>query len=67
MELNDSKGIEIISNKAINISAVAHIDIKSQTDIISITAPTEIQFKQGNTEMDLKEKMSFKGAQVRLD
>ncbi|MFI3212240.1 MAG: hypothetical protein R3Y24_02765 [Eubacteriales bacterium] len=67
VELDDNKGIEIISNKAINIKSSSNIEIKSNTDKVSITAPNEIIFKQGNTEMDLKEKLSFKGAQIRLD
>ena len=67
IELNDSEGIQIVSDKSIRIASEALLDIKSSTDVVRLSAPHEIIFKQGNTEMDLKEKMTFKGAQVRLD
>ena len=67
IELNDKEGIQIVSDKAIRIASETLVDIKSSADIVRLSAPNEIIFKQGNTEMDLKEKMTFKGAQVRLD
>ena len=67
IELDDSEGIKIVSDKAIRIASETLVDIKSSTDVVRLSAPNEIIFKQGNTEMGLKEKMTFKGAQVRLD
>ncbi len=67
IELDDSEGIKIVSDKAIRIASETLVDIKSSMDVVRLSAPNEIIFKQGNTEMGLKEKMTFKGAQVRLD
>lgn len=67
IELSDSKGITILSDKAIVIKSEDMVDISSATNCLSINAPQSIILQQGDTQMSLQEKLYFGGAQVHLD
>ena len=67
IELSDHEGIKIVSDKAIVIQSDSSVNITSTTSDLSVFAPERITFKQGNTEMDMQEKLMLKGAQVHLD
>ena len=67
IELSDQEGIKIVSDKAIVIQSDSSVNITSTTSVLSVVAPERITFKQGNTEMDMQEKLMLKGAQVHLD
>lgn len=67
LELSDREGIKIISDKAIQIKSDEAIDIVSAASTVQMTAPQELVFNQGGTEMKLKDQLFLKGAQVRLD
>lgn len=67
IELSDQEGIKVISDKAIKICSDSSVEITSTTSTVSVTAPKRIIMRQGETEMDMQDKLSFKGAQVHLD
>lgn len=67
IELSDREGIIILSDKGIRIQSDASVDITSTTSTLSVTAPQRLTFRQGNTEMDMRQKLMLKGAQIRLD
>lgn len=67
IELSDAEGIKIISDKAISIQSQTSVDISSVADTLRLSAPQAIVLQQGGTQMQMKEKMFLKGAQVRLD
>lgn len=67
VELSDQEGIKIISDKTIQIKSDDSIDIVSATSSVQVTAPQELIFNQGGTEVKLQDQLFFKGAQVRLD
>jgi len=67
IELSDQEGIKIISDKAIKIQSDSSVDITSTSSTLSVTAPKRLTFTQAGTQMDMQDKLLFKGAQVRLD
>lgn len=67
IELSDEKGIIIISDKAIQFKSDKAVQLTSVESKIQVVAPEEINFKQGDTVVQMKEKMFFTGAQVHME
>ena len=62
----DDVGIEIFSNKHVEIYSLNSIQIKSEKNEIRIIAPERILLVQGNTHVILKENVVLKGAQTNI-
>lgn len=67
LELSDSDGISIISDKKISFRSEEAIEITSASDRVDIVAPRQIALIQGNTQMVLSENLTMRGAKIRLD
>lgn len=67
LELSDEEGISLISDKTITIQSDEAIEIASINDRVGIVAAENISLKQGDTQLVLKDKLTLKGAKVRLD
>lgn len=64
--IDDNKGIDIECNKQITIDANEGINLNSLTDSVIIEAPKMVKLKQGNSELTLKDKVTVKGSEVKL-
>lgn len=67
MELSDDEGISIVSDKKIVLQSEEAIEITSVNEKIDIVAPQQISLIQGNTQMVLSDKLTMRGAKIRLD
>ena len=67
LELSDSEGISIISNKKIVLRSEEAIEITSVNERVNIVAPQQIALQQGNTQMVLSDNLTMRGAKIRLD
>lgn len=67
LELSDEKGISIISDKKIILKSEESIEITSEDGQIDITAAEKIALCQGDTKIELSDRMTMQGAKVRLN
>lgn len=67
LEMSDEDGISIISDKKITLQSDKAIEIISVEECVDIIAPKQISLKQGNTDMVLSDRLTMKGAKIRLD
>lgn len=67
LELSDRKGISIISDKKIILSSQDSVEITSEDGQVDITAADRITLCQGDTKIELSDKMTMQGAKVRLN
>ncbi|MDE6950940.1 MAG: phage late control D family protein [Lachnospiraceae bacterium] len=67
LELSDEDGISIISDKKIRFESDEAIEITSVKEKIDLISPEKISLKQGNTNMELSNKMVMKSTKVRLN
>ena len=67
LELSDEEGISIISDKKIILQSQEAIEITSVNDRVDIVAPRQISMTQGDTQMVLADKLTMRGAKIRLD
>lgn len=66
VELNDSEGITVCSDKDIVIEAGDNLTISSQNASLLIAAQDTLQVKQGGTSMTLSGDISFTGGEFRI-
>ncbi len=66
VEMNDSEGITITSDKDIVIEAEENLTIASANASLLIAADDIVQVKQGGTTMTLSEDISFTGGEFRI-
>lgn len=66
VEMNDSEGITITSDKDIVIEAEDNLTISSGNASLLIAANDILQVKQGGTSMTLNEDISFTGGEFRI-
>lgn len=67
LELSDGKGISIISDKKIILKSEDSVEITSEEGQIDITAADRIELCQGDTKLELSDRMTMQGAKVRLN
>lgn len=67
IEILDDIGIRIMSDKAIIIKSDSSVDISSATSTLKVTAPQSILLQQKDTNIRLKENITFRGAQIHMD
>ena len=67
IELSDEEGISIISDKSVTIQSDQEVEITSLNARVDILATDQIALKQGDTKMILSDKLSMRGAKIRLD
>lgn len=67
LELSDDEGIFMTSDKKIVIQSQEAIEITSVKDRVDIVAPRQISLIQGDTQMVLSDKLTMRGAKIRLD
>ena len=67
IELSDKNGISIISDKAITLESQESIEITSVTSNIDMVSPKKISLKQGDTSVELSDKMVMRGTKIRLE
>lgn len=67
VELSDRKGISIISDKKIILRSQDSVEITSEEGQVDITAADRITLCQGDTKIELSDKMTMQGAKVRLN
>lgn len=67
LELSDEKGISIISDKKIILKSEESVEITSEEGQIDITAAEKIALCQGDTKIELSDRMTMQGAKVRLN
>ena len=66
VEMNDSEGISIISDKDVLIEAADKLTIASEAGSLLVAAEEALQVKQGGTSMTLSEDISFTGGEFRI-
>ncbi|MCM1251961.1 MAG: contractile injection system protein, VgrG/Pvc8 family [Clostridium sp.] len=66
VELNDSEGITIASDKDIFIQADSNLTISSSAASLLIAADDKVQVKQGGTTMTLSDDIYFTGGEFRI-
>lgn len=66
VEMNDSEGITITSDKDIIIQAEENLTIVSSSASLLIAADDKVQVKQGGTTMTLSDDISFTGGEFRI-
>lgn len=66
VELNDSEGITIVSDKDIVIQADDNLTISSASASLLIAADDKVQVKQGATTMTLSDDIYFTGGEFRI-
>lgn len=66
VELSDQKGVEIVSEGSVTLSAGGSLRISSTNASIELSAPNKIRLKQGETEMNLGGDLNMSGAQIKL-
>lgn len=66
VELNDSEGITIVSDKDIYIQADENLTISSSAASLLIAADDKVQVKQGGTTMTLSDDIYFTGGEFRI-
>lgn len=67
LELSDEEGISLISDKKITIQSDEAIEITSVNERVDIIAPNQITLNQGSTKMVLSDRLTMRGAKIRLD
>ena len=66
VEMNDSEGITITSDKDIVIQAKENLTVASGSESLLIAADDKVQVKQGGTTMTLSGDISFTGGEFRI-
>lgn len=66
VEMNDSEGITITSDKDITVQADENLTISSNSSSLLIAAADKVQVKQGSTTMTLSGDISFTGGEFRI-
>lgn len=66
VEMNDSEGIMITSDKDIVIAAKEDLTIASGSASLLIAADNVLQVRQGGTSMTLNKDISFTGGEFRI-
>ncbi len=66
VEMNDSEGITITSDKDIVIQAKENLTVASGAESLLIAAEDKVQVKQGGTTMTLSGDISFTGGEFRI-
>lgn len=66
VELNDSEGIMITSDKDIVIQADDNLTISSSAASLLVAADDKVQVKQGGTTMTLSDDIYFTGGEFRI-
>lgn len=66
VEMNDSEGITISSNKNIVIEADDNLTISSTNSSLLLAADDSLQVRQGSTSMTLDENIHFTGGEFRI-
>ena len=66
VEMNDSEGITITSDKDVVIQADDNLTIASNSASLLIAAKDKVQVKQGGTTMTLSGDISFTGGEFRI-
>jgi hypothetical protein len=66
IEIDDTQGIRIISNKDIEISAAANVNIDSEDASLMISGTDEVNMSQGGASINLDDDVSFTGAKFRI-
>ena len=66
VEMNDSEGITITSDKDVAIQADDNLTITSNSASLLIAAKDKVQVKQGGTTMTLSGDISFTGGEFRI-
>lgn len=66
IEMDDSKGISISSNKSIIIETTDNLTISSTNSSLLLAASDSLQVKQGGTSMTLDEDIHFTGGEFRI-
>ncbi len=66
VELNDSEGITIASDKDVVIQADENLTISSMSASLLIAADDKVQVKQGGTTMTLSDDIFFTGGEFRI-
>lgn len=67
VELSDKEGIFIVSDKKVSIQSDQEIEITSLNERVDIAAREEISLKQGDTKLVLSDKLTMRGAKIRLN
>lgn len=67
IEIQDDKGINIISSKDIMISAADSIEITSANSKLELYAEDSLVLQQGNTQMNMDGEMRLNGARLNLN
>lgn len=67
IEINDSTGISIKSNKNVYVNASNTINVKSSNDRIKIISPQNVTLQQGKNTMVLKDNITVKGDQTKIE
>lgn len=67
IELSDKSGISIISDKTITLESQEAIEITSVTANIDMVSPKKISLKQGDTSVELSDKVVMHGTKIRLE
>lgn len=67
LEISDEEGISIVSDKKIMIQSKEAVEITSVNDRVDIIAPDRISLNQGKTKMVLSDRLTMRGAKIRLD
>jgi len=67
VELSDTKGITIISDKEIEIKSEEGISMTCIAGKIDLSAQEAVTLQQGNTSMVLSDKLKMQGARVKLE
>lgn len=62
----DNQGIQIISDKVIEITAKENLHIESKESNITVSAPDAVTFKQGETSIQLKDDIVIDGAKTNI-
>lgn len=66
VDMNDSEGITITSDKDIGIETREKLTVASGSSSLLIAADDRVQVKQGSTTMMLSGDISFTGGELRI-
>ena len=66
IEINDRKGINITSNKEINIRAADNVTINSEDGSMMLAGENAVDMIQGDASIRIKDDIHFTGAKFRI-
>lgn len=67
IELSDSEGIRIVSNKDITLQADGEMKIKSSNAAVNMDAQSEILLRQGATMISMKDEINILGGKIYMN